>query len=115
MYSASSIAVDKGLGFDFSNITNLVKSALPVGLNIYQNQMQVKQVKALAQVAQQGGYAVPSAGQYVQLPMSQVMQSQPTFGPGYVAPPRSGMDTSTMLLLGVGAIGLLFAVKMITK
>ena len=41
MYSASSVAVDKGLGFDFSDIAGLVKSALPVGLNIYQNQMQL--------------------------------------------------------------------------
>lgn len=110
MYSASSVAVDKGLGFDFSDISNLVKSALPVGLNIYQNQMQLKQVKALTQSTQ----PMYSAGQYVQLPMSQVLQPQPTFG-GQYAVPQSGMSTSTMVMIGVGAIGVLLAAKILMK
>lgn len=114
MYSASSVAVDKGLGFDLSNIANLVKSALPVGLNIYQNQMQLKQVKALAA----SGYPAQSPGvygqAYGQLPMSQVMQPQPTFG-GQYAQPSSGMSTSTMVMLGVGAVGVLLAAKMLMK
>lgn len=114
MYSAASIAVDKGLGFDFSDIAGLVKSALPVGLNIYQNQMQLKQVKALTQ----SGQPIYSAGQYGQqygqLPMSQVMQPQPTFG-GQYAQPSSGMSTGTMLMLGAGAVGLLLVVKTLMK
>lgn len=40
MYSRGDVAVDKGLGFDFSGIADLVKAALPAGLNIYNNQMQ---------------------------------------------------------------------------
>ena len=113
MYSASSMPVDKGLGFDFSGIANLVKSALPIGLNVYQNQMQLKQVKALAQVAQQGGYAVPSAGQYVQLPMSQALQPQPTFaGQPMIVPQSTGMSTNLMIMLGIGAVGLLVVVKL---
>lgn len=119
MYSASSVAVDKGLGFDFSGIADLVKSALPVGLNIYQNQMQLKQVKAMAQTAQAGGFVPQSPGvygqAYGQLPMSQVMQPQPTFGAGYIAPPRTGMDTGTMMMVGAAVIGGLVLFKMLAK
>lgn len=99
MYSASSVAVDKGLGFDFSAITDLVKTALPVGLNIFGQQMQLKQVKALAA----SGYPAQSPGVYGQqygiLPMSQALQPQPTFG-GQYAQPSSGMGTGTMLAIG---------------
>lgn len=102
MYSHSAVAVDKGLGFDFSEITNLVKSALPVGLNIYQQQMQLKQIKAI----QQPGY-IQSPGVYGQqyniLPVSKALQPQPTFGGQYAVPSR-GMDTTTLLLIGGGVL-----------
>lgn len=101
MYSHSAVSVDKGLGFDFSEIADVVKSALPVGLNIFQQQMQLKQIKTM----QQPGY-IQSPGVYGQqyniLPMSKVFQPQPTFGPEYPMP-SSGMDTTTMLLIG-GAV-----------
>lgn len=103
MYSASNIAVDKGLGFDFSGIADLVKTALPVGLNIFQQRMQLKQVKALAA----SGYSAQSPGiygqQYGMLPMSQVMQPQPTFGGQYVQPSK-GMDMTTMALIGAATL-----------
>lgn len=102
MYSHSAVAVDKGLGFDFSEITNLVKNALPVGLNIFQQQMQLKQIKAM----QQPGY-IQSPGVYGQqyniLPMSKVLQPQPTIGMPYY-PQSRGMDTTTMLLIGGGVL-----------
>jgi hypothetical protein len=102
MYSASSVAVDKGLGFDFSGIADLVKAALPAGLNIYQNQMQLKQIKAI----QQPGYMQQpySYGQqYGILPMSQALQPQPTFGGQYVQP-SSGMSGTTMALIGAATL-----------
>jgi hypothetical protein len=118
MYSRSDIAVDKvagvvdkGLGFDFSAITDLVKTALPVGLNIFQQQMQLKQVK----VMQQPGY-IQSPGVYGQqygiLPMSQTLQPQPTFG-GQYTQPSSGIGTGTMLAIGAAAIVGLLAFKML--
>ena len=110
MYSASSVAVDKGLGFDFSAIADLVKTALPVGLNIYSKQMELKQVKALSSggfVQQPGVYGQA----YGQLPMSQVMQSQPTFGGQYMQP-SSGIGTGTMLAIGAAAVVGLLAFKL---
>jgi hypothetical protein len=110
MYSASSVAVDKGLGFDFSGIADLVKAALPAGLNIYQNQMQLKQIKAI----QQPGYMQQpySYGQrYGILPMSQSLQPQPTFGGQYVQP-SSGIGTGTMLAIGAAAVVGLLAFKL---
>jgi len=102
MYSSSKIAVDKGLGFDLSAIADLVKTALPVGLNIFQQQTQLKQIKAM----QQPGYMQQpySYGQqYGILPMSQVMQPQPTFGGQYVQP-SSGMSGTTMALIGAATL-----------
>jgi hypothetical protein len=105
MYSSGKVAVDKGLGFDFSMISDLVKTALPTGLQLYSQQMQVNQLKAT------GGYPQPypmqSAAQYLvpgQLPMSQVMQSRPTFGGGAYAQPSTGMDVTTMALIGGGVL-----------
>lgn len=99
MYSRGDVAVDKGLGFDFSAITDLVKKALPVGLNIFQNQMQLKQIKAMGAANVYGGYNVPAIG----LPGAQMYGLQPTFGPGYV-PPSSGMGMTTMALIGGAAL-----------
>lgn len=99
MYSASDIAVDKGLGFDFSG---LVKSAATVGLGIYNKQMELKQTKALAQTAQQMRANVP----VVNLPSAQMYAPQPTFGaptsvaPTFIVPPRAGMDMTMMLMIG---------------
>jgi hypothetical protein len=116
MYSSSKVAVDKGLGFDFSGIADLVKSAGTTALNIYQNQLQVKQIKEL----QKSGYPAQSPSVYGQqygiLPMSQAMQSQPTFGsPVYPMPVRSGMDTTTMLMIGAGVIGAVLVFKGLTR
>jgi hypothetical protein len=122
MYSRSDMAVDKGiamelpekgLGFDFSAITDLVKTALPVGLNIFQQQMQLKQVQA----AQRPGY-IQSPGVYGQgygqvLPFSTAMQPQPTFGQPMYAQPSSGMSTTTMLAIGAAAVVGLLAFKML--
>ena len=110
MYSASSVAVDKGLGFDFSGIADLVKTALPVGLNIFQQQTQLKQIKAM----NQSGY-IQSPGVYGQqygiLPMSQALQPQPTFGGQYMQP-SSGIGTGTMLAIGAAAVVGLLAFKL---
>jgi hypothetical protein len=115
MYSSSRIAVDKGLGFDFSAITDLVKTALPVGLNIFGQQMQLKQVKQMQAAGVQGGYSLygnPYGQQTGQLPLSQVMQPYPTFG-GQYAQPSSGMSTTTMLAIGAAAVIGLLAFKML--
>jgi len=112
MYSHSAVAVDKGLGFDFSEITNLVKSALPVGLNIFQNQMQLKQIKAMGQANVYGGYNVPAIG----LPAAQMYGLRPTFGqPGYMPPQSSMFDTSTMLMIGGALVGGLVLFKLISR
>lgn len=107
MYSSHNIAVDKGLGFDFSQIADLVKNAGTTALNIYQNQLQVKQVQAMQRAGQQVGYQQPGVyGQaYGVLPMSQALQPQPTFGMPPVMPPSRGMDTTTMLLIGAVVVG----------
>lgn len=115
MYSRGDIAVDKGLGFDFSAISDLVKTALPAGLQIFNQQMQLKQVKALSA----SGYPMVSPGvygqQYGQLPMSQVMQSQPTFGQQYYPQQSSGISTTTMLAIGGAAVVGLLAFKLLAK
>lgn len=111
MYSHSAIAIDKGLGFDFSGIADLVKTALPVGLNIFGQQMQLKQIKAMQQpgyIQSPGVYGQP----YGQLPLSQYLQPQPTFG-GQYAQPSSGMSTGTMLAIGAAAVIGILAFKML--
>jgi hypothetical protein len=120
MYSSSKIAVDKGLGFDFSQITDLVKSAATTGLNIYNNQLQVKQVQAMQRIAQQNGVVPQSPGVYGQqygiLPMSEVMQPQPTFGsPIYRMPSNTGMSTGTILMIGAVVIGGVLMFKGLAK
>ena len=127
MYSSPCIAVDKkvsieeGLGFDFSGLTDLVKSAATTGLNIYQNQMQVKQIQEMNKLAVQGGYAMPTAGQYGQqygiLPMGQVMQPRPTFGQPmpYIPQPSGGMSTNTIVMVGAGLVGALALFKVLAK
>lgn len=110
MYSHASNAVDKGLGFDFSGIADLVKSALPIGLNIFQQQQQLKTVKAMGQVNVANGVYVPSIG----LPAAQMYGIQPTFGqPGYIPPQSSMPSTSTMLMIGGAVVAGLVAYKML--
>jgi len=110
MYSNGSVAVDKGLGFDFSAITDLVKSALPVGLNIFQQQQQLKAIKSMGQANVYGGYNVPTIG----LPAAQMYGLQPTFGqPGYMRPQSSMFDTGTMLMIGGVLVGGLVLFKML--
>jgi len=110
MYSSSQVAVDKGLGFDFSGIAGLIKTALPATLNIFSNQMQLKQVRKM----QQPGYMQQpySYGQqYGILPMSQSLQPQPTFG-GQYAQPSSGIGTGTILAIGAAAVVGILAFKL---
>lgn len=119
MYSSSKVAVDKGLGFDFSQITDLVKSAATTGLNIYQNQLQVKQVQAMQKAGVNAGY-MQSPGVYGQpygiLPMSQALQAQPTFGsPVYPMSSQSGISTTTILMIGAGVIGAVLMFKGLAK
>jgi hypothetical protein len=115
MYSNGSIAVDKGLGFDFSDISNLVKTALPAGLQIFSQQMQLNAIKRNPSVGMPvyGGYQQPSVygNNYGILPMSQALQPQPTFGNPYAQ--SSGMDTTTMLAIGAAAVIGILAFKML--
>lgn len=113
MYSSSKIAVDKGLGFDFSDIGNLVKTALPVGLNIFSQQMTLNAIKKNPVTPMYNGYQQPSVygQQYGILPMSQALQPQPTFGQSYMQP-SSGIDTTTMLAIGGAIVVGLLAYKL---
>jgi hypothetical protein len=112
MYSSPNKSVDKGLGFDFSGISDLVKSAATAGLNIYQNQMQIKQIKAMGQANMQAGYSVP----VMTLPAAQMYGVQPTLGPSpFVAPPSRGMDTGTIVMLGAGLVGGLLILRNVLK
>lgn len=106
MYSHASVAVDKGLGFDLSDITNLVKSALPVGLNIFQKQMELKQVKAMAA----NPYAFPIQG----LPAAQMygMAPQPNI-PQYYQASSSGISTGTIFAVGAAVIAGVVAFKLL--
>lgn len=101
MYSASNVAVDKGLGFDFSEISNLVKSALPVGLNIFQQQMQLKQIKAMGQPGYMQSPSVYGQ-QYGLLPISRSVPAVSNVPMPYYG--NQGMDTTTMLLIGGGVL-----------
>lgn len=93
MYSSARVSVDKGLGFDFSAITDLVKSALPVGLNIFQQQQQLKTTKQMVAAAQAGGYALNVPG----------LPAMYNTAPSYAVMPTGGVSTTTMLAIG-GAI-----------
>jgi len=111
MYSRSDIAIDKGLGFDWSGITDIIKTAIPTGLNLLQNQMQLKQIVEM----RKAGYNVQYPGG--QLPGSQVMGQQPTFGgqQPYYQQPSSGISTTTMLAIGGAAVIGLLAFKLLAK
>lgn len=104
MYSSAQVAVDKrvavdeGMGFDFSAITDLVKSALPVGLNIFQQQQQLRQIKATGAYNVANGMYVPN----IQLPAAQMYGLQPNIGQPYPMQ-SSGISTTMMLSIG-GAI-----------
>lgn len=110
MYSYSNIAVDRGvpvrrdiptggyadqpdgLGYDWGSlvqgVTNLVSSGAKVGLDLYKNQMQLKQVKAAA--------ALPQAPAYI--PAPNVGQRSFSFMP-------AGVSTGTMFLVGGLVLG----------
>lgn len=119
MYSAGNVAVDKGLGFDFSQIADLAKSVATVGLNVYQNQVQKKQIQAMQGQAVMGGYAMSPYGPYGQqagqLPLSQAFGVQPTFGQAPMVYQQPGMSTTTMIMLGVAAVGGLLILKNVLK
>ena len=122
MYSLSNVAVNKvipadeglGLGFDFSSIADFVKTAATSGLGIYKQQMQLKQVKILAQ----NGYGsaipnpngIPNANQYgiynAMLPMAQPYGQQLNIPqPGMYSQQNSMFTTGTMLTVGGLVVG----------
>ena len=104
MYSSSRVPVDKGLGFDFSAITDFVSKAGTAALDVYKQQMQMKQMKALATA--NVPYVPQGPGQYVGLPMSQIYAPQPTLpSPVLVPPPSGGMSTNTILMIGGVVVG----------
>jgi hypothetical protein len=107
MYGVSSVAVDKGLGFDFSAISNFVKQAATTGLNVYQQQVQLKQMKQM-------GYMIPGFMPNPSLPMSNQFAPQPTFGTPMYVQPSSGMGTGTMLAI-IGGVGALAALAFMMK
>lgn len=114
MYSRSDIAVDKGLGFDFSQIADLVKTAIPATLNIYSQQMQLKQIKAMQTPGYMQSPGIFGQGYGQTLPFAQGLQQQPTFGgqqPYYQQ--SSGMSTTTMLAIGAAAVVGILAFKML--
>lgn len=101
MYSNPSVAVDKGLGFDFGAIANFVSQAGKTALGVYQNQMQQKQMLALAQRNMYGGMQLPIAPTFAALPnMPQPIMQTPQQYRG-----STGLDTTTMLLLGLAVLG----------
>lgn len=113
MYSRGDVAVDKGLGFDFSGIADMVKAAIPVTLNIYQNQMQLKQIKAMNQSGYMQSPSIFGQGYGQALPFAQGLQVQPTFGgqqPYYQQ--SSGPGTGTMLAIGAAAVVGILAYKL---
>lgn len=130
MYSYSNMPVDRGvpmdigiptggyedqpdgLGFDWSS---LVENVSNLGLNIYKQQMQLKQVKAIAQASP----GMPYPGTYGQV--STGLPVSPAYVPGPNVPSmmpyqpiQSGVGTGTMLAIGglvlVGGL-LLFTMK----
>lgn len=114
MYNSPNVPVDKGLGFDFSQISDLVKGVTAVGLNIFNKQMDIKQVKAMGQV---NAGLIPNAGQYGQystgLPVSPVYGFQPNVPQPYQPQPTSMFDTSTIMLGGLLIVGGLVLFKVL--
>lgn len=121
MYSLSTIPVDKGLGFDFSDITDFVKTAATTGLNVYKQQMQMKQVKALAQANVQTAMPYPNGivpanqyGMYNTILSTQAPYMQQTNLPQpMMMRPQSGIDTSTVLLTGGLVVGGIMLFKLL--
>ena len=122
MYSLSNVsvnkmipqsAVEKGLGFDFSAISDFVKTAATTGLNIYKQQATIQQTKALAA---SNPYGVPIQTLPFASPYLPALTS-PQYGQPYVQPyvqQPSMIDTSTMLMIGglvVGGIVLFKVIK----
>lgn len=105
MYNTPNVPVDKGLGFDFSQITDLVKGAATVGLNIFNNQMQLKNIKAMGQAGANQGWAMPNAGQYGQystgLPVTPAYGFNPNIPQPFLPQQQpSGISTTTVLMAG---------------
>lgn len=121
MYSTNNAPTGTGLGFDFSEITNLVKTALPVGLNIYQQQVQLKQIKAANKAGLPSNIYVPPAiiGQSnPAVPMSATGQGQVMVVPQPIAQTRilpigQGINMSTVLLVGGAVVGAAILFKML--
>lgn len=102
MYSAPNVPVDKGLGFDFSAIADFVGKAGTTALDIYKQQMQMKQMKALAQSNMP--FVPQGAGAYVGLPMSQVYPQQQTLPSPVLVQSQMGGGVSTNTILMVGGL-----------
>lgn len=121
MYNSSNVPVDKGLGFDFSQISDMVKGVATVGLNVFNNQMQIKQIQAMGQRGANQGWGMPNPGQYGQPfgmqyggnPSVPVYGFQPNIPQPYISQQQSSMfNTTTMLMLGGLAVGGIFLFKM---
>jgi hypothetical protein len=104
MYNSPNIPVDKGLGFDFSAISDLVKGAATVGLNVFNNQMQLKSIKAMGYNNYNQGFGLPNAGQYGQystgLPVTPSYGFNPNLPQPFMPQQQSGISTSTVLMAG---------------
>lgn len=120
MYSMSTLPVDKvipsdkGLGFDFGAIADFVKTAATTGLGVYKQQMQLKQIRVLAQNGMRSDIPNPNNiadpnmfGIYnTQLPMVLPYGQQLNVPRPEMYPQQSSMfDTNTMLMLGGLVVG----------
>lgn len=123
MYSLSTVPVDKGLGFDFSSIADFVKTAATTGLGVYKQQMQLKQVRTLAQAGMQSNLpnpnGIPNSNPYgiyqSMLPMAPYVTGQQLNlpQPGYPQQQSSMIDTGTMLTIGGLVVGGILLFKLI--
>ena len=128
MYSMSTLPVDKvipsdkGLGFDFGAIADFVKTAATTGLGVYKNQMQLKQIKLLAQngmrtdIPNPMGISDPNMfGIYnTQLPMVQPYGQQLNVPRPGMYPQQSSMfDTGNVLMMGGLVVGGILLFKLI--
>lgn len=128
MYSMSTIPVDKiipsdkGLGFDFGAIADFVKTAATTGLGVYRQQMQLRQVKALAAAGMQSDIpnpnGIPDPNQYglyqTQLPLAQMFGRQLNIPRPGMYPQQSSMfDTGNVLMMGGLVVGGILLFKLI--
>ena len=128
MYSMSTLPVDKvipsdkGLGFDFGAIADFVKTAATTGLGVYKQQMQLKQIRVLAQNGMRSDIPNPMGisdpnmfGIYnTSLPMAQPYGQQLNVPRPGMYPQQSSMfDTGNVLMMGGLVVGGILLFKLI--